>query len=182
MLSYTKSFLFYFFKGEVFFFFFLDTLGLWCCKWAFSSCIEQGATLPCRARTSLVMASLVAEYRLQELWHAGSAVTAHGLGCSIACRISLDQGLNPPELSGGFLYNAPPGKSYTKFLCLQSSKKWYLITIKIEITLIKYKIYSLLFVLVIIFCYFPPFLAKREDISSCLQYVQTSLPKYMQHV
>ena len=87
-----------------------------------------------------------------------------------------------PELASRFLSTVPPGKSYTKLLCLQSSKKWYLITIKIEITLIKYKIYPLLFVSMIIFCDLPPFLAKREDISPCLQYVHSTLPKYMQHV
>jgi len=87
-----------------------------------------------------------------------------------------------PELASGFLSTVPPGKSYTKLSCLQSSKKWYLITIKIEITLIKYKIYPLLFVSMIIFCDLPPFLAKREDISPCLQYVHSTLPKYMQHV
>ena len=50
--------------------------------------------------------------RLQQLWHAGSVVVAHGLSCSAACGIFPDQGLNPcPALAGGFLTTAPPGKS-----------------------------------------------------------------------
>ena len=47
----------------------------------------------------IVVASLVAEYgfqahSLQQLWHAGSVVVAHGLSCSVACGIFLDQGSN----------------------------------------------------------------------------------------
>ena len=37
---------------------------------------------------------------------------AHGLSCSAACGIFLDQGLNPfsPALAGGLLTTAPAGK------------------------------------------------------------------------
>ena len=43
-----------------------------------------------------------------------SLVVAHGLSCSAACGIILDQGsIEPvsPALAGGFLTTAPPGKS-----------------------------------------------------------------------
>ena len=33
--------------------------------------------------------------KLQELWQAGSIVVAHGLSCSAACGIFMNQGLNP---------------------------------------------------------------------------------------
>ena len=33
-------------------------------------------------------------HRLQELWHEDSVVGAHGLSCSVACGIFLDQGSN----------------------------------------------------------------------------------------
>ena len=52
----------------------------------------------------IVVASLVAEHRLwgargsvvvvPEPWSTGSAVTAHGLRCSVACGIFLEQGSN----------------------------------------------------------------------------------------
>ena len=35
---------------------------------------------------------------LQQLWHVGSVVVAHGLSCSTACGIFLDQGSNPCPL------------------------------------------------------------------------------------
>ena len=42
----------------------------------------------------------------------------HGLNCSTACGILLDQGLNlrPPALAGRFLTTAPPGKPYSLVL------------------------------------------------------------------
>ena len=36
--------------------------------------------------------------RLQYLWHTGSVFVAHGLCCSAACGIFLDQGSNPRPL------------------------------------------------------------------------------------
>ena len=57
--------------GCFFFFFFLllslAVLGLRCCVWAFSSSSEQGAALRCSAGLLTVVASLVAEYKLQAL-------------------------------------------------------------------------------------------------------------------
>ena len=34
-------------------------------------------------------------HRLQWLWHMGSVVAAHGLSCSAACGVFLDQGSDP---------------------------------------------------------------------------------------
>ena len=77
----------------------------------FSSCGEQGLLLVVVCGLLIAVASLVAEHRLQvrglqQLWHAGSVVVAHGLqskgsvvlvhgfSCSVACGIFPDQGLN----------------------------------------------------------------------------------------
>ena len=64
------------------------------CSWAcaLSSCGEQGPLLDvCGLLTA--MTSLVAEHRLQGVWT--SVVVVHGLSCSEACGIFLDQGSNP---------------------------------------------------------------------------------------
>ena len=68
-------------------------------------------------RLLIAVASLVAEHglqahRLQQLWHVGSVVVAHGLSSSTVCGIFPDQGSKPvsPALAGGFLTTAPPGK------------------------------------------------------------------------
>ena len=45
------------------------------------------------------------------LWSTGSKVVAHGLSCSEAFEILLDQGLNPsPVLAGGFFTTELQGK------------------------------------------------------------------------
>ena len=52
--------------------------------------------------------------RLRESQHVGSAVLAHGLSCSAAGAIFLDQGLSEPTspaLAGGFSSTALLGKS-----------------------------------------------------------------------
>ena len=59
-------------------------LHLCCCVWAFLNCGERGLLLPAVRGLLIVMASLVAEHGLQahglqQLWHAGSVVVAHGL-------------------------------------------------------------------------------------------------------
>ena len=65
MLSYTKSFYFIFLKERIFFFFswlhlvFVAISGL-----SLAPVSRHVPTLPCRARTSPVMASLVAGHRL----------------------------------------------------------------------------------------------------------------------
>ena len=82
----------------------------------FSSCGERGLLLVAVHRLLIALASLVVEHGLQahglpQLWHAGSVVVAcslqsagsvvvaHGLSCSAACGICLDQGSNPCRLN-----------------------------------------------------------------------------------
>ena len=94
---------------------FLAALGLCCCMQAFSSCGEQGLLFVVVCGLLIVVASLVAEHRLQacglqQLQHtgsvvvarglqsAGSVVVAHGPSCSAACGIFPDQGSNPCPL------------------------------------------------------------------------------------
>ena len=93
----------------------LAALGLCCCTWAFSSCGERGLLFVAVRGLLIAVASLVAEHRLQvrrpqQLWcvglvvvahrlqSTGSVVVAHGLSCSVACGILLDQGWNPCAL------------------------------------------------------------------------------------
>ena len=87
----------------------MAVLGLRCCTQAFSSCCEQGLLFVVVHGLLIAVASLVAEHGLQacglqQLWHvgsvlvahrlqsAGSVVVSHGLSCSVACGIFLDQG------------------------------------------------------------------------------------------
>jgi len=58
-------------------------LGLYCCAWVFSSCGEWGLLFTAVSRLLVVVASLIAEHRLQDhglQWqqHTGSLVVAHG--------------------------------------------------------------------------------------------------------
>ena len=105
------------FSGKCRFFFFFHkflfsvALGLHCCAWSFSSCCEWGPLFVAVHESLTAVASLV-EHRL--LGAQASAVAAHRLSncgtktcscgtggsehrlrCSAACRIFLDQGLNP---------------------------------------------------------------------------------------
>ena len=86
----------------------MATLGLCCCMQAFSSCSEWGllfvavhgllivvAFLCCGAQALGVWALVVVA---PGLYSTGSVVVAHGLSCSAACGIFLDQGLNPCPL------------------------------------------------------------------------------------
>ena len=50
---------------KIFWNLFLAVLGLCCCAWAFSSCSERGLLFVAVCRLLIVMASLVAEHRLQ---------------------------------------------------------------------------------------------------------------------
>ena len=89
-------FCFFVFQDFKFYLFIFSAVwGLCCCVWAFSSCGERGLLFIALCGLLLVVASLVMEHRLQELWHAGSVVMAHGLICSAACGIIPDQGSNP---------------------------------------------------------------------------------------
>ena len=97
----------------LFFFFFFGgcVLGLHCCAQAFSSCGQRGLLFIAVRSLLIAVASPVAGHRLQacglqQLWHAGSVVVAHGLqsagsvvvahglSCSAACGIFPDQGSN----------------------------------------------------------------------------------------
>ena len=108
------KFLFFFLNSSANIFFFLAALGIRCCAQA--SLVEQvGATLRCGVRASHCSgfsccgAGLQA-HGLQQLWHMGSVVVAHGLqsagsvvvahgpSCSAACGIFPDQGSNPRPL------------------------------------------------------------------------------------
>ena len=105
-----------FFKN-IFIYLFLAALGLCCCAQAFSSCGEQGLLFVVVHGLLIAVASLVAvaehglqECGLQQLWHVGSVVVAHGLqsagsvvvvhrlSCSPSCGIFPDQGSNPCPL------------------------------------------------------------------------------------
>ena len=72
-----------------------------------SSCGERGLLFVVVRGLLIVVASLVAENGLgarasvavaRRLQSAGSVVVVHGLSGSVACGISLDQGLNPCPL------------------------------------------------------------------------------------
>ena len=103
----------------------------------FSSCDEQGLLSSCAAQASHChgfplpwLPSLqstasrcvgfssydtdsgVAARRLDSI---GSVAVAQELSCSVACEVSLDQGLIKPvssALAGGFFSTEPPGKPY----------------------------------------------------------------------
>ena len=92
-------------------FFFLAALGLHRCARAFSGCGERGLPFVavhrlliavashCGARALGAQASRVVARGLSSSGSraksAGSVVVAHGLRCSTACGIFLDQGSNP---------------------------------------------------------------------------------------
>ena len=86
-------------------------LGFQCCAGPFSSCGEWGllsscgtqashcgALSCCRARAPGAGAAVAAAHgsvsAAPGLWSTGSVVGAHGLICSSACGVFLDQGLN----------------------------------------------------------------------------------------
>ena len=70
--------------------FFLAALGLLCCAGTFSSCGEQGL-LFVLCGLLIAVAPLVAEHGSR---HTSSVVVAHGLSCSTACGIFMDQEWN----------------------------------------------------------------------------------------
>ena len=111
---------------------FIAALGLRCCARAFSSCSELGLLF-------------VAEHelqapRLQQLWHVGSVVVAHGLSsCGAQAQLLHSMwdfpapGIKPvsPALAGGFLTTEPPEKSHKQILNI------FFLTLNIQI----YKIF-----------------------------------------
>ena len=99
-LSHNHGFIFYLF---LFFFFnfylfilFLAVLGLRFCARAFSSCGKWGPLFIAVRGPLTIVASLVAEHRLQ--MHRLSSCGSRGPSCSAACGIFPDQGLNPCPL------------------------------------------------------------------------------------
>ena len=120
--SYQASFLFRTF-------FFLAVLGLCCCVRAFSSCSEWGLLFIVVRGLLTVLASLIAEHRLQvcglqQLWHVGfsscgSWALEHRLSsCGTWAQLLHGMwdlprpGVEPmsPALASRFLATAPPGK------------------------------------------------------------------------
>ena len=110
LLTFHASFFFNIYIN-LFIYLFMAALGLCCCAWAFSSCSKRGLLFVALCRLLIAVAFLVVEHGLQvlglqQLWHvgsvvvtrglqsAGSVVVAHGLSCSVACGIFLDQGSN----------------------------------------------------------------------------------------
>ena len=84
----------------IYFLIYFVALGLCCCVQAFSSCGEQGLLFIMVHRLLIVVASLVAEHRLQDVW--ASKVAAHEFSsCGTRtwlpteCGIFPDQGSNP---------------------------------------------------------------------------------------
>ena len=87
-------------KFIYFIYLFLAVLGVRCWAWALSSCGERGLVSATVHGLLTVVASPVAEHRLQargpqQLWPAGSVAVAHGPSRSSACGILADQGPNP---------------------------------------------------------------------------------------
>ena len=74
---------------------FFTTLGLLRCVWALSSCGKQGSLFTVVQGLLIVVASPVAEHRLQTM---GSVVVAHKLRCPKACGVFPHQGSNPCPL------------------------------------------------------------------------------------
>ena len=111
----------------LFIYLFLAVLVLHCCLWAFSSCGEWGLLFVAVRRLLIMVASLVAEHRLQtqrfqQLWHEGSVVVALE-GKLISCGAQAQflrgmwdlpgPGIKPvsPALASRFLTTVPPRKS-----------------------------------------------------------------------
>ena len=67
-----------------------------------SSCRERGPLFVVVHRLLIAVTSLVVEH---SPWSAASVAVAHGLCCSLACGIFLDQGLNPWPLNGRQILN-----------------------------------------------------------------------------
>ena len=115
---------------------FLAMLGLRCFVWSFSALVVASRTLCCGVWASYCAGFSCCQAQdvectgvsgcsmwVQELQRVGSECmgfssggtgsvgVVHGLICSAACRIFLDQASNPPALAGRFLSTVLPGKS-----------------------------------------------------------------------
>ena len=67
-------------------------IGLCCCMWAFSTCVEQGTTLRCGNMPSHCDSCSCC--RTQALGMQISVAVARGFGCFTASSWTRDQGLN----------------------------------------------------------------------------------------
>ena len=88
---------------------FLAVLGLRCYAGSLAA-DSRGCSLRVARGLLTAVASLVSEHGLSS---TGSGVVAHGLSCSAACGILLDQGSNlpvSPALAGRFFTPEPLGK------------------------------------------------------------------------
>ena len=107
---YLSIYLFIYLNLFILFILFLAALGLRCCSWAFSSCSEWGLLFIEVHRLLIAVASLVVEHGLQvrglqQLQHAGSAVVAHGLSCTTACRSSCTRDRTRVSCTGRQILN-----------------------------------------------------------------------------
>ena len=105
------------------FFLFLAVLGLHFCARAFSSCSKRGPLFIAVRGPLTVVASLVAEHRLQMRKLSSCGSRAH-LPCGMWDHPR--PGLKPvsPALAGRFSTTAPPGKpSYVFFFCHKKKRK-----------------------------------------------------------
>ena len=109
----TMGLLCYTYNGVCYFFstLFVAALGLGCRERYFSVVISGGYSLVVVHRLLIAVASLVVEKgsRVQtpdcRLQSADSVVVAHGLSCSVACGIFLDQGSNRVSCIGRRILN-----------------------------------------------------------------------------
>ena len=100
-----NSFIFYLFIHS-FIHLLMVVLGLRFCARAFSSCGKRGPLFIAVRGPLTIVASLVAEHRLQSRRRsstgssrAGAVAVAHGPSCSAACGLFPDQGSNPCSLN-----------------------------------------------------------------------------------
>ena len=117
-------FIIYFLINLFIYYLFLAALGLRCCARAFSSCGEWGPLFIVVHGLLIVVASLVAEHRLQsrrlqQLWHMSSVAVARRLSsCGSWAQLLHGMwdlprpGIEPlsPALAGEFLTTVPQGK------------------------------------------------------------------------
>ena len=107
---------------------FLAMLGFCCCMGSSLVAVSRGFSLLTVLGFLVTAGSLFVEHRPQgllalvvatpRLQITDSVVVVHGLSCSVACGIFLDQGLNLSllHLAGSFLTTEPPGKPHILFI------------------------------------------------------------------
>ena len=114
-------FLFFFFSINLFIYLFLAVLGLRFCARAFSSCGERGPLFIAVRRPPTIVASLVAEHRLQT-----RRLSSCGSWAQLLCGMwdPPRPGLESvsPALAGGFSTTAPPGKPLLDGFFMQPRK------------------------------------------------------------